>query len=147
MRSFPIRCVVAGIVSLAPFVARAADRAVLTVRVENVSPKGGNLRLALYDRARYEADGDAVTDRVVAVKPGANVVTFDGVEPGDYAIKMFQDQNRNEKFDQNWVGLPEERYGFSNNAGPDWLHLGPPRFDAARIVLKNGANSTTIRLR
>ena len=131
---------------LAPLAARADDKAVLTVRVENVSPKGGNLRLALYDRTRYEADGDAVTDRVVAAKSGPNTVTFDGVEPGDYAIMMFQDANRNEKFDQDWVGLPQERYGFSNNAGPDWLHLGPPRFDTAKIVLKAGANVTTIRL-
>ncbi len=130
--------------ALAP--ARADEPAVLTVRVENVSPKGGNLRLALYDRARYEADADPVTDKVVAAKQGANIVTFDGVEPGEYAIKMFQDFNRNGKFDQNWLGLPEERYGFSNNAGPDWMHLGPPRFDTARIVLKAGANSTAIRL-
>src|ERR1700733_11636005 len=124
---------------LAPLAARADDKAVLTVRVENVSPKGGNLRLALYDRARYEADGDAVTDRVVPARSGPNLVTFEGVEPGDYAIKMFQDANRNEKFDQDWVGLPQERYGFSNNAGPDWLHLGPPLFDTAKITIKAGA--------
>lgn len=147
MKSLPIRLLVAGAVLLAPLAARAEDKAVLTVRVENVSTKGGNLRLALYDRTRYEADRDPVTDRIVPVKPGVNLVTFDGVEPGEYAIKMFQDQNRNEKFDQNWVGLPEERYGFSNNAGPDWLHLGPPRFDTAKIMLKSGTNTTTIRLR
>ena len=132
---------------LAPTLASAEEAAVLTVRVENVSPKGGNLRLALYDRSRYENDAEPVADKVVAAKPGANLVVFEGVEPGDYAIKMFQDANRNEKFDQSWVGLPEERYGFSNNASPDWMHLGPPRFDTARIALKAGANSTTIRLR
>ncbi len=127
--------------------AHADDRAILTVRVDNVSPRGGNLRLALYDRARYDADGDPVTDKVVAAKPGPNLVTFDGVEPGEYAIKMFQDANRNETFDQSWLGLPQERYGFSNNAGPDWMHLGPPRFDTARILLRSGANATAIRLR
>lgn len=126
--------------------ARADEQALLTVRVENVSPKGGNLRLALYDRTRYEADADPVTDKIVAAKPGPNTVTFDGVEPGEYAIKMFQDANKNGKFDQNWLGLPEERYGFSNNAGPDWIHLGPPLFDTAKIVLKSGANAQTIRL-
>jgi uncharacterized protein (DUF2141 family) len=131
---------------LAP-VAALAQSATLTVRVENVSLKGGNLRLALYDRAHYDADGDAVADRVVSAKTGPNLVTFDGIEPGEYAIKMFQDANRNEKFDQSWLGLPQERYGFSNNAGPDWLHLGPPRFDAAKIKLKAGANFTAIRLR
>ena len=133
------------LLALAP--AHAEELAVLTVRIDNVSPRGGNLRLALYDRARYEGDKDPVTDRVVPAKPGgANVITLDGVPPGDYAIKMFQDENKNEKFDQNWVGLPKERYGFSNNAGPDWLHLGPARFDAARLTLKAGANTTSIKL-
>ena len=122
-------------------------QAVLTVRVENVSARGGNLRLALYDRARYEGDKDPVTDRVVPAKAGGpNIVTFDPVPPGEYAIKMFQDENRNEQFDQTWLGLPKERYGFSNNAGPDWLHLGPARFDAAKITLKSGPNATSIKL-
>jgi len=121
---------------------------VLTVTVENVSPAGGNLRIALYDRKGFEADDAApVTDRVVPAHPGVNVVTMAGVPPGDYAIKMFQDVNRNEKFDTNFLGLPLERYGFSNNAGPDWLRFSGPRFDAAKITLKPGANSETIRLR
>lgn len=132
---------------LAPALARAAADAVLTVRVENVSPKGGNLRLALYDRAHYDSDDDSVVDKVAAAKPRDNLVTFDAVPAGTYAVKMFQDVNRNEKFDQNWIGIPLERYGFSNNAAPDWLHLGPPRFDAAKFVLKPGENSITIRLR
>jgi uncharacterized protein (DUF2141 family) len=134
-------------VVLAPLAASADEQAVLTVRVDNVSPRGGNLRLALYDRARYEADQDPVTDRVVPAKANVtNIVTFDAVPPGDYAIKMFQDENKNEKFDQTWLGLPKERYGFSNNAGPDYLHLGPARFDAAEITLKPGANTTSIHL-
>ena len=74
------------------------------------------------------------------------MVTFDGVPPGTYAIKMFQDANRNEKFDFNWLGLPYERYGFSNNARPDWMHLSPPKFKAAKIELKPGANATEIWL-
>lgn len=127
--------------------AHAEEQAVLTVRVDNVSPRGGNLRLALYDRARYDGDKDPVSDRVVAAKAsGPNIVTFAPVPPGDYAVKMFQDENKNEQFDQTWVGLPKERYGFSNNAGPDWLHLGPARFDAAKITLKAGANTTEIKL-
>ena len=146
VKAFLFRCVLAGAAFLAPALARAEDQAVLTVRVANASAGGGSLRLALYDRARYEGDKDPVTDRIVPAKAGANVVTFDAVPPGDYAIKMFQDENRNEKFDQTWLGLPKERYGFSNNAGPDWMHLGPPRFDAARITLKPGANTAAIRL-
>jgi uncharacterized protein (DUF2141 family) len=127
--------------------ARAEDAAVLTVKVDHISSRGGNLRLALYDRKSFSDDNaDPVADRVVPAVPYSVSVTFDGVPPGSYAIKMFQDANKNEKFDFNWLGIPAERYGFSNNAKPNWMRLSAPSFDAARIELKPGANWTEIWL-
>jgi uncharacterized protein (DUF2141 family) len=121
--------------------------AVLSVKVDHIAPKGGNLRLALYDERSFADDNaPAIADKIVPATPSVQTVTFDGVPPGTYAIKMFQDANRNEKFDFNWLGIPSERYGFSNNARPDWMHLSPPRFDAAKIVLKAGTNWTEIWL-
>jgi uncharacterized protein (DUF2141 family) len=134
---------------LAPAVARAADdaRAVLTVKVDHIAPRGGNLRLAIYDEKSFADDNTVpVLDKVVTATPPVQTVTFEGVPPGTYAIKMFQDANRNEKFDMNWLGLPSERYGFSRNAKPDWMRLSGPRFAAAKIELKPGANWTEIWL-
>jgi uncharacterized protein (DUF2141 family) len=130
-------------------IARADDMAVLTVTVQHISSKGGDLRLALYNSRKTFADDDSdnpVIDKVVPAKPWVQVVTFDPVPPGIYAVKMFQDANRNGKFDLNWLGLPDERYGFSNNARPDWMHLAPPSFDDAKIVLKPGPNAISIWL-
>jgi uncharacterized protein (DUF2141 family) len=128
-------------------IARADEMAVLTVTVQHISSKGGDLRLALYDRKSFANDNaDPIIDKVVPAKPWVEVVSFDPVPPGTYAVKMFQDVNRNGKFDFNWIGLPAERYGFSNNAQPDWMHLAPPGFDDAKIVLKPGANSISIWL-
>jgi uncharacterized protein (DUF2141 family) len=133
---------------LAPMAASADDdKAVLTVKVEHIARRGGNLRLALYgDKSFSDDDAQPIADRVVPATPPVQSVTFEGVPPGSYAIKMFQDANRNEKFDTNWLGLPSERYGFSNNAKPDWMHLSPPGFEAAKIDLKPGANWTEIWL-
>jgi uncharacterized protein (DUF2141 family) len=128
-------------------IARADDMAVLTVTVQHISPKGGDLRLAIYDRKSFaNDDADPIIDKVVPAKPWGQVVTFDPVPPGTYAVKMFQDANRNGKFDLSWLGLPSERYGFSNNAQPDWMRLAPPGFDAAKIVLNPGPNSISIWL-
>jgi uncharacterized protein (DUF2141 family) len=127
--------------------ARAEDLAMLTVKVDHVSSRGGNLRLAIYD-AKSFADDNAkpVADRVVPAVPYSVSVSFAPLPPGTYAIKMFQDANKNEKFDFDWLGIPAERYGFSNNARPDWIHLSPPGFDAAKVELKPGANWTEIWL-
>ena len=42
---------------------------------------------------------------------------------GKYAISAFHDANGNKKLDTNWVGIPTEKYGFSNNARGTF---GPP---------------------
>jgi uncharacterized protein (DUF2141 family) len=132
---------------LAPVAFADVSKAVLTVKVDHISPHGGNLRLAIYDEKNFgDHDAAPVVDLVVAATPPIQTVTFKGVPPGIYAVKMFQDVNRNEKFDFDWIGIPSERYGFSNNAKPDWIHLSPPSFDAARIILKPGANWTEIWL-
>jgi uncharacterized protein (DUF2141 family) len=134
---------------LAPVVARAEEKAVLVVTVQNISSKGGELKLALYDRKNFdkgEGVGTPAAGMTVPAKPLTETVTFDPVPPGTYAVKMYQDDNSNGRFDLNWLGLPAERYGFSNDAGPDWIHLTSPSFDAAGIVLKPGRNAISIWL-
>jgi uncharacterized protein (DUF2141 family) len=132
---------------LVPAMSRVASDAVLTVKVDHIAPRGGNLRLAIYNEKSFGDDDAApVIDRVVAATPSVQTVVFPGIPPGTYAVKMFQDVNRNETFDFDLLGIPSERYGFSNNAKPDWMRMSPPGFDAAKIELKRGANWTEIWL-
>ena len=142
---FPFACACA--LLLAPLAARAEGTASLTIKVDHIARSGGNLRIALYDKTSF-ADDDAapIADKVVAVSAQTQSVTLPDVPPGTYAVKMFQDVNRNERFDLNWLGLPSERYGFSNNAKPNWIRMSPPDFEEAKIELKRGANWTEIWL-
>ncbi len=58
--------------------------------------------------------------------------------PGIYAIAVYHDVNGNRKFDKNWIGLPKEPFGVSNNPR---LRLGPPKFkEAAFEVNEVGAD-------
>ena len=43
--------------------------------------------------------------------------------PGSYAVALFHDENGNDHFDLNALGIPVEGYGFSNNPK---LYFGPP---------------------
>src|SRR5512146_1431676 len=113
------RTLLVGLVLLGHMPATAAPLATLIVKVEKVSPRGGDVRVALYTRTSYPIDNaDPVADAVVPAKPGETIVTLTGIRPGTYAVKLFQDFNRNGEFDMNWFGLPLEKYGFSNDARP-----------------------------
>lgn len=127
----------------APAPAVAPNTATLTVKVENVSPRGGNACLALFTAANYDDDDHPTLSRTVAADPEGNTIVIKGLKPGHYAIKMMQDINKNGAFDTSWLGLPEEPYGFSNNAEPVF---GEPSFARTQFAVKAGANTITIKL-
>jgi uncharacterized protein (DUF2141 family) len=139
------RFALAGALALAlTTAAPAAPLAILTVKVEKVSPRGGDIRVALYDAANYHSEDDRDSGgAVVPAHPGETIVTLTGIRPGIYAVKLFQDFNRNGKFDMTWYGLPAEKYGFSNDAHPT---LSEPSFDATKFEVRPGQNTITIHL-
>lgn len=124
--------------------ALAADIATLTVKVMNVSDKGGDLRVGVYDQATFVVRGSKpVANEVVPAKAGTMSFTF-SLKPGEYGVKVLQDLNRNGKLDMSMMGMmPAEPYGLSNDAKPTMS--GPP-WDDAKIVLKPGTTAITITL-
>ena len=127
-----------------PALAAGPANANLTIRIENVLPAGGIIRMGLYDEARYPDDNSVpIASADVTAEPGATTITLHGLNPGIYAIQTFQDVNANGKMDTSWVGLPLEPFGFSQDATP---FLSKPDFDAVKFTLKPGDNSLVIHL-
>ena len=122
----------------------AASAATLTVRVENIGNKGGVLRLSLYDEASWSNDNsEPIASADVPAVPPEITVVFKDIAPGVYGVKTYQDANRNGKFDQNWLGWPLERYGFSRDAHP---RLSEPGFGRTKFTLSDGENAIVIHL-
>lgn len=116
----------------------------LTIRVENVLPSGGILRLGLYDEKLYPDDNSTpVASANVTAVAGETIVTLHGLPPGTYAIETFQDVNGNGKMDTSWIGLPLEPFGFSLDATP---FLSKPSFGEVKFTLAAGENIQVIHL-
>lgn len=115
----------------------------LEVAVENVRPGKGYVRVCLFDN-KADFFGNAL--RCFDVPPPddhSNVmVSFDGLEDKKYAVAVYQDFNQNGILDRNWLGLPKEPYGFSNNPS---TFFGPPGFSRVAFDLRQ-SNSIVIRL-
>ena len=65
---------------------------------------------------------------VIKVRDKQARCDFEDIPPGTYALAVIHDENSNGKLDTNWLGIPTEGYGFSNDARG---LLGPPTFLAA----------------
>ncbi len=121
-----------------------AVAATLTIHVADIDRKGGTLRLSLYDEFGWsKSEDDPVASANVPAVAPETVVTLTDIKPGVYGVKLFQDTNNNGKFDQNFIGFPLERYGFSRDARP---FLSTPPFDRTKFTVKDGDNEITIHL-
>ena len=90
----------------------------------------GQVLCAIYSSADgFPKRGDkAVAHAKSSISAGHAVCEFPGLNAGTYAISVFHDENSNGKLDTNFMGIPSEGVGASNNAKG---HFGPPKFDAA----------------
>ena len=137
-RSFPLAAAFALFASSA-----AADGdATLSVTVLNVGDAGGQLKIGVYDAAGFNAKNALpVAGKVVLARPGKMTVKIEGIAPGVYAVKMFQDIDRNGYFDVGMKGM--EPFGVSNDPP---VTTGLPPFDDAKFTLSPGDNSITVTL-
>jgi uncharacterized protein (DUF2141 family) len=122
-----------------------AATARLTVRVLGVQAGEGHVALALYATAgSFRKRTDAVaSDRIAPQSPTVDW-TVEGLQPGTYAVAVYQDLNGNGRLDRPGLGPPSEPYGFSNDARGTF---GPPRFDRAAFDVGPGSLSIEITLR
>jgi uncharacterized protein (DUF2141 family) len=68
---------------------------------------------------------------------------FADIPPGTYALAVVHDENMDGKIATNWMGVPTEGYGFSNDAT---ALMGAPSFDAANFPYDGRNLALTISL-
>jgi len=110
--------------------AQASD---LTVNITGLTSNGGDVHVALYDKAEGFPTSDGMMFEIEVPIAGQSARTvFRGLGSGRCAIAVYHDENGNNEFDQGLLGIPLEDYGFSNGAV---AFLGPPSFEDASFEL------------
>jgi uncharacterized protein (DUF2141 family) len=107
----------------------------LRVVATNVKSDQGKIYVWVYDK-----QDDWLSDRYrtqKSVKVAGNradeTVTLELLLPaGEYALSVFQDVNDDGKLARNFIGIPKEPAGLSNNARP---RFGPPKYKDALFAI------------
>lgn len=117
----------------------------LRVTVSGARNDKGRLAVALFaSAADFPDQARALKGQLTRLQGGRAVVTFRGLSPGLYAMAVLHDENSNSKMDFNFLGIPLEGYGFSNDAAATF---GPPSFEAAAFRLVAARSRSSVRLR
>ena len=118
----------------------------IDVKVLNIRNSAGTIGCALFESPvgfpieflRY-----ATNINVIKIRDTQARCDFVDIPPGTYALAVIHDENMNGKLDTNWLGIPTEGYGFSNDAK---AILGPPSFSAASFTYDGQDMEMTISL-
>ncbi|MGY3055151.1 uncharacterized protein (DUF2141 family) [Pedobacter sp. UYEF25] len=123
--------------------AQNAETNALKITITNIKKVKGTVELGIYNNPKVFLDKDKAFKNL-SEKVTAGTVTFfiNGLEKGDYAIALYQDVNSDHECNMNFLGIPVEPYGFSNNVRPK---LSKPRFKECKISL-NENKMITIKL-
>lgn len=107
----------------------------LKVYVEGVNQQDGNIGVIVFNNEKGwpEDLSAALRDVVVPAHSGTVLVTVPNLPAGDYAVSVGHDVNKNHKVDKNFIGVPKEQWGMSNN--PHATLKAPP-FSKARFTLQ-----------
>ena len=103
----------------------------LEVTVKNIKEVKGTIRVALYNNEKDFLE-KFLHGKVVKVTGSEANIVFENLKPGDYAVSVFHDENGNEELDSGFMGIPNEPYGFSNDAMGTF---GPPSFEKAKMSI------------
>lgn len=116
--------------------AEPAPAGAIAITVTGLRSDDGQVAALLYDQAK----GFPTDPKRARVTRGASIqdrtarLTFVGVAPGTYAVAVLHDENKNGKLDTNFIGIPKEGVGASNNPKP---RMGPPKYDDAKFRVQD----------
>jgi len=103
----------------------------LVVQFTGMSSSNGNVKIALCNSdTNYENHKSPFIGKTIPISNNNAVIEFEDLPEGEYAIKAFHDEDANDDLNTNFLGIPVENYGFSNNARG---MFGPPSWEDAKF--------------
>jgi len=99
----------------------------------------GVVKIALNNSQEdYEASDQTYRGKKLEIIENEARWTFEKIPFGGYAIKVYHDEDNDDELDTNFLGMPTEEYGFSNDARGSF---GPASWEDAKFLF-NSVNDT-----
>ena len=121
----------------------AESPALIEVKVENVRNSNGLITAVLYsdDPEGFLKKGQRLDRIRVDAMAGETLLCLKAPTAGRYSVAIYHDENGNKKFDRNFIGIPSEGYGFSNNPG---FRFGKPDQEETLFTAEEGRTAIQV---
>lgn len=102
------------IISLFP-----ANNPKLIIKISNIEKLKGEIKVGVFNTAtNFLKEGAAIKNYSIKVDNNTATLIITDLPKGEYAVSMYHDENSDNECNRNFIGIPKEAYGFSNNIKP-----------------------------
>lgn len=117
----------------------------LQLTIENIRTMRGLVTISIYgDRPEdFLVKGKKLAKVRLPVQAGTLRACLSLPKPGTYALAAYHDEDGDGRLTRNFLGVPVEGVGFSNNPA---IILAPPTFDAVAITVHGTQTPVNLRL-
>ena len=122
-----------------------AETGILNLEIVNIKNNEGVILISLYNRSEgFPGQSDnALLLREYKIENNTVSCAFKNLPFGEYAVSILHDEDSDGEMNTNFVGIPKEGVGVSNDAVRTF---GPPRYEDAKFVLKSDQHTITIKM-
>jgi uncharacterized protein (DUF2141 family) len=110
----------------------------LELTVTNIKTVKGEIIVAIFNNENsFLKENKEFKKYKIKINNYSEKYTVSNLPKGKYAISLFHDENSDKVCNLNFLGIPKEGYGFSNNFTPI---LSAPTFEECVIDLQNNTS-------
>ena len=105
----------------------------LVINVTELENSNGNVNVALYN-VEVDFNNPPTPFREITIQANSPIttITISDLPPGEWAFAVYHDENSNLEIDQNFLGIPQEGFAFSNNA---FGSFAPPSWEQSKFEI------------
>jgi uncharacterized protein (DUF2141 family) len=123
-----------------------AQNSEITINISGLKTDKGKCMVYLYNSKKGYSAGPnkAINTATGKITNGKSTLVLKDTTDGEYVITVVHDENNNSKLDTNFLGMPKEGVGVSNNAKGSF---GPPSYEDSKFKINKKSVTTNITIK
>ncbi len=119
----------------------------LKIEVLGFPNNKGKARISVFSKENKKSFPDkypkATYKYILPIKDNKVIHTIENIPYGEYAVVVHHDSNEDNEINTNWLGIPKESFGASNDAKGSF---GPPDYEDAKFQINKSQLTIKINM-
>lgn len=124
----------------------SANTQTVRMTIEGIRSKEGNIQLGIFTNQAQFSKEEPPIEKIfpkTGLKSGVLIIEFN-LKPGNYAIAVLDDIDKDGDMSYNLIGIPTEGFGFSNYVSSG---MRKPKYNDFSFDVKKGVTEVTVKMR